>query len=48
MYDTAKCNVEKIKTDFQNELAKPLSTFNRFRGYNSNRITSKAVQFKLI
>jgi len=48
MYDTATCNVEKIKTDFQNELAKPLSTLHRLRGYNSNRITSKAVQFKLI
>lgn len=32
MYDTGNCNVEKSTTDFQNELAKPLSTLNRFRG----------------
>jgi hypothetical protein len=48
MYDTATCNVEKIKTDFQNELTKTLSTLHRFRGYNSNRITYKALQFKLM
>jgi hypothetical protein len=48
MYDTATCDVEKIKIDFQNELTKTLSTLHRFRGYNSNRITSKALQFRLI
>jgi hypothetical protein len=48
MCDTATCNVEKIKTDFQNELTETLSTLRRFRRYNNNRITSKAVQFTLI
>jgi len=48
MNDTATCNVDKIKTDFQNEVTEIPSTLHRFRGYNSNRITSKAVQFTLI
>jgi len=48
MYGTATCYVEKSKAEFQNKLTKTLSTLHRFRGYNSYRITSKALQFKLI